>query len=73
MQVSTIARGAWIVSGGYNGFARIFDRRTGQLIQRLEHEQCEPTIAREPCSSLNYVLARKQIPAVAVGPIALRA
>ncbi|KLO04086.1 WD40 repeat-like protein, partial [Schizopora paradoxa] len=41
VQVSTTALGAWVVAGGDAGFACIFDRRTGQLVQRLDHSKCE--------------------------------
>ncbi len=44
LQVSTVARGSLVVCGGDNGFARVFDRRTGQLIQRLEHEKCKRSV-----------------------------
>ena len=37
MQVATAFSGAWIVCGGDNGFGRVFDRRTGQLITCLHH------------------------------------
>lgn len=41
LQVSSAAKGSLVVCGGDNGFARVFDRRTGQLIQRLEHLKCK--------------------------------
>ncbi|KLO04860.1 WD40 repeat-like protein, partial [Schizopora paradoxa] len=33
----TVFREGWLVSGGDSGFARLFDRRTGRLLQLLEH------------------------------------
>ena len=29
---------AWLVSGGQDGFARMYDVRSGQLLQKLEHD-----------------------------------
>ncbi len=65
LQISTVILGAWIVCGGDTGFARIFDRRTGQLIQRLEHDKCEIPFSWS-YSELTRALARKQVTAVAV-------
>ncbi|KLO05670.1 WD40 repeat-like protein, partial [Schizopora paradoxa] len=39
LQVACAARGQWIVCGGDSGFARVFNRRTGQVLQILDH--CE--------------------------------
>lgn len=37
MQVSAIPGNEWVVVGGDDGFARIFDQHTGQLIDRIHH------------------------------------
>ncbi|KLO04610.1 WD40 repeat-like protein, partial [Schizopora paradoxa] len=37
LQVATTHRGTWVVSGGDSGFARLFDRQSGQLLQLLHH------------------------------------
>ncbi len=37
LQVVTAYRGNWLLSGGDSGFARLFDRRTGRLLQQLDH------------------------------------
>jgi len=29
---------SWLVSGGQDGFARLYDMRSGQLTQKLEHD-----------------------------------
>ncbi len=65
LQISTIAKGSLIVCGGDNGFARMFSRRTGQLIQRLEHEKCKCTLI-DRGSLLRTISARKQVSIIAV-------
>ena len=37
LQVATLQQAAFIVVGGDNGFARIFERRNGQLFAQLKH------------------------------------
>ncbi|KLO05305.1 WD40 repeat-like protein [Schizopora paradoxa] len=37
LQVTSSRRGSWLVSGGDSGFARLFDRRSGQFVQSLSH------------------------------------
>ncbi|KLO04090.1 WD40 repeat-like protein [Schizopora paradoxa] len=37
LQVATAARGQWVVSGGDSGFVRVYSRRTGQILQVLDH------------------------------------
>jgi WD40 repeat protein len=29
---------SWLVSGGQDGFARLYDVNTGQLVEKLEHD-----------------------------------
>jgi len=36
-KVSFVGKG-WLVSGGLDGFARMYDVRSGQILQRLEHD-----------------------------------
>jgi len=36
-KVSFVDKG-WLVSGGQDGFARMYDVRSGQLLQKLEHD-----------------------------------
>jgi hypothetical protein len=35
--VATAREGDWIVCGGDDGFARVFDAKSGQLLHRLKH------------------------------------
>ncbi|TDL14215.1 WD40 repeat-like protein, partial [Rickenella mellea] len=37
VQVTTASQGSLIICGGGNGFARVFERRTGQLLESLNH------------------------------------
>ena len=37
LQVTVARDGQWIVLGGDDGFARIYDRWSGQFLRRLEH------------------------------------
>ena len=39
LQVAAAFQNSWLLVGGEDGVARIFDRETGSLIQALEHEQ----------------------------------
>ncbi|KLO04592.1 WD40 repeat-like protein, partial [Schizopora paradoxa] len=43
LRVVTAFREGWLVSGGDSGFARLFDRRTGRLLQLLEHPNTSMT------------------------------
>jgi len=36
-KVSFVNKG-WLVSGGQDGFAQMYDVRSGQLVQKLEHD-----------------------------------
>ena len=42
--VATMRDGDWIVSGGDNGFARIFDSNSGQFLHRLEHGSAKDVV-----------------------------
>ncbi|KLO04551.1 WD40 repeat-like protein [Schizopora paradoxa] len=37
LQVTTAARGQWVLCGGDSGFVRVYSRRTGQIVQVLDH------------------------------------
>ena len=37
LQVTVTHNGQWVVLGGDDGFVRIYDRRTGQFLGRLDH------------------------------------
>ena len=37
IKVSFVNKG-WLASGGQDGFARMYDVRSGQLLQKLEHD-----------------------------------
>jgi hypothetical protein len=37
LQVATLQQASFVVAGGDNGFARIFERRNGQLLSQLKH------------------------------------
>jgi hypothetical protein len=39
MQIATTNQGRWVIVGGDDGFARVFDRSDGTLMQNLEHDE----------------------------------
>jgi WD40 repeat protein len=41
LQVAHVPDRDWVVSGGDDGFVRIFDCRTGQFLERLDHGSCK--------------------------------
>jgi WD40 repeat protein len=41
LQVAIVKETEWIVSGGDDGFAQIYDLRTGKFLQRLDHGGCK--------------------------------
>jgi WD40 repeat protein len=45
LQVAHIHEKDWVVSGGDDGFVRIFDCRTGQFLDRLDHGSCMSAFA----------------------------
>lgn len=73
LQVSTVNQGALIVCGGDNGFARVYDRRTGQLVQRLQHDKRETTLALNNSKLMIFILAQKKVATIAVCPVQIAA
>lgn len=41
LEVAIIPEHGWFLSGGDDGYARIYDSRTGQLLRKLQHEDGE--------------------------------
>jgi hypothetical protein len=55
LQVATTREGGWIVSGGDDGYVRVFDCRTGQLMERLEHEKGQNIAFKLPIHLLRHL------------------
>lgn len=37
LHVATAQENSWVLSGGDDGFARVFDLRTGELLEKVAH------------------------------------
>ncbi|KAH7917192.1 WD40 repeat-like protein [Leucogyrophana mollusca] len=67
LQLSVVRQAAWLVSGGDDGSARIYDTYSGRFLEHLKHgDRMYPSLSVQSCRQLTPVLAGTMVQIVDV-------